>query len=59
MISIRMLKLCGTPLVLIFKSCLESGTFPSEWKKGNVVPKQSSKNYGPISLLSIYEKISE
>ena len=41
MISIQMLKLCSDsvlpPLELIFKSCLESGTFPSEWKKANVV----------------------
>ena len=42
MISIRMLKLCGEsiykPLNLIFKSCLETGSFPSDWKKTNVVP---------------------
>ena len=42
MISMRMLKLCND-LVLphlecIFKSCLESGMFPSEWKNANVVP---------------------
>ena len=42
MISIRMLKACGEsilkPLELIFKSCIESGKFPIEWKKANVVP---------------------
>ena len=42
MISIRMLKICGDsilkPLELIFKSCIESGKFPIEWKKANVVP---------------------
>ena len=42
MISIRMVKLCDAslckPLELIFKSCLESGKFPLEWKKANVVP---------------------
>ena len=41
MISIRMLKICGDsilkPLELIFKSCLENGKFPIEWKKANVV----------------------
>ena len=41
-ISIRMLKICGPsickPLEFIFKSCLESGIFPLEWKKANVVP---------------------
>ena len=35
-----MLKLRGDsllpPLELIFKSCLASGTFPSEWKKVSV-----------------------
>ena len=36
-ISIRMIKLCGViiaiPLKLIFKSMLEEGTFPDDWKK--------------------------
>ena len=36
-ISIRMVKVCDDsickPLKLIFKSCLESGQFPSEWRK--------------------------
>ena len=42
MISIRMVKIYDDsickPLKLIFQSCLESGKFPSEWKKANVVP---------------------
>ena len=69
MISIRMVKLCDAslckPLELIFKSCLESGKFPLEWKKANVVPahkkgdKQLLKNYRPISLLPIDGKIFE
>ena len=37
MISIRMLKICGDlnlkPLELTFKSCIDSGRFPTEWKK--------------------------
>ena len=41
MISIRMLKICDEslckPLRIIFRSCLENGKFPSEWKKANVV----------------------
>ena len=69
MISIRMMKICDTsicrPLKLIFQSCLESGKFPNEWKKANVVPvhkkgdKQIFKNYQPISLLLIAGKIFE
>ena len=69
MISIRMIKICDTsicrPLKLIFQSCLESGKFPAEWKKANVVPvhkkgdKQILKNYRPISLLPIAGKIFE
>ena len=49
-ISIRMLKICGDtickPLVLIFKQALTTGVFPSEWKKGYIVPfikKRTSK----------------
>ena len=42
MISIRMVKICDDsickPLKLIFQSCLESGKFPSECKKANMVP---------------------
>ena len=44
---------------------MESGSLPSEWKKGNVVPinkkdgKQGLKNYHPISLLPICGKIFE
>ena len=41
-ISIRMLKICGSsiykPLEMIFKQCIETGVFPSEWKKANIVP---------------------
>ena len=68
MISIRMLKLCGEaicrPLNVIFKTCLNTGKFASEWKKGNVAPihkkdKQNVKNYRPVSLLPICGKICE
>ena len=37
MISIRIVKICGEsilkPLEIIFKSCIENGQFPNEWKK--------------------------
>ena len=68
-ISIRMLKVCGSsiygPLELIFKETLSTGSFPSNWKKGNIVPihkkgdKQILKNYRPVSLLPICGKIFE
>ena len=68
-ISIRMIQLCGKeiilPLQLLFKSMLEEGIFPDDWKKSNVVPvhkKESTnliKNYRPISLLPILSKIFE
>ena len=64
-----MLKVCGPsiykPLEIIFNQCLETGVFPSEWKKGNVVSihkkgdKQTLKNYRPVSLLPICGKILE
>ena len=48
-IGIEMLKLCGSsvcrPLQIIYKSCLDRGNFPQEWKKDNVAPvhKKSDK----------------
>ena len=42
MISIPMVKLCGEaicrPLNIIFRLFLNTNKFPSEWKKGSVVP---------------------
>ena len=52
-------------LELLFQQAMESGSFPFEWKKGNVVPiqkkddKQCLKNYRPLSLLPICRKIFE
>ena len=67
MISIHMLKLCAEaicrPLNIIFKTYLNTGRFPSEWKKGHVVTihkkddKRNVKNYRPVSLLPICSKI--
>ena len=64
-----MLKICCDtickPLELIFKQALTTGFFPSEWKKGNIVPgykkgdKQNLKNYPPVSLLPICGKFFE
>ena len=59
-ISIRMPKICDStiykPLEIIFKEALNTGLFPSEWKKGTIVPihkkgdKQVLKNYRLVSL---------
>ena len=64
-----MIEICDTsvcrPLKLISQSCLESGKFPTEWKKTTVVPvhkkgdKQILKNYRPISLVPIAGQIFE
>ena len=58
-----MLKICSDtickPLELIFKLALTTGVFPSEWKKGNIVPcykkedKQSFTNYRPVTVCPI------
>ena len=41
-ISIRLLAICEStivkPLSIIFKNCFQSGSFPNNWKKPNVVP---------------------
>ena len=54
-LSIHMLEICGdsicVPLEMIFKQALLTGVFPSERKKGNIVPihkkgnRQNIKNY--------------
>ena len=64
-----MIKLCGKsityPLKLLFEALLQEGTFPSCWKKANVVQvhkkqdKHLLKDYRPISLLPIFGKIFE
>ena len=63
-----MIQACGKsialPLKLLFKTILEEGTSPEDWKKSNVpIHKKESqnliKNYRPISLLPIFSKILE
>ena len=55
-----MLKICS-PIILklfgkTFKHCLDTGLFPSEWEKGNIVPihkRGDEQNSRPVSLLLI------
>ena len=68
-ISVAMIKICDDclvePLSLIFEKCLETGVYPSSWKRANIIPvhkkgsRQDKKNYRPISLLPICGKILE
>ena len=47
-ISIHMLKICGPaifkPLAIIFKQCVDTGAFQSEWETGNIVPIHKKDN---------------
>ena len=62
-----MVKICDESLVKrlfnIFQFLLETGNFPSNWKRSNVVPvhkkgdKNLINNYRPVSLLPIFSKI--
>ena len=64
-----MLKIYGSSIYgqqeLIFKEGLSTGLFPSNWKKGNIVPihkkihKQILKNYCSVLLLQICAKTFE
>ena len=48
---------------MTLKQCIETVVFPSEWKKGNIVPihkkgeKQTPKNYDLVSFLPICGEI--
>ena len=61
MIIIWMIKICDAsiykPLELIFRSCLENGKFPTEWKKANVVPAHK-KGDGHVCFFFEWAKIS-
>ena len=68
-ISVSMIKICDMSIVellcLIFEKCLETGSYPSIWKKANVIPihkkesRQNKCNYRPTSLLPIFGKAFE
>ena len=52
-------------LTKIFKSCIDQGIFPSEWKIAKFTPalkkrcKSDLSNYRPISILPLVSKIFE
>ena len=62
-LSIRLLKICDSsivkPLSIIFKNCLQSVSFPNNWKKSNLAPihKKGEKHllqfFWPVSPLPI------
>ena len=61
-----MLKICSPTILKLFgktfKHCLDTGLFPSEWEKGNIVPihkRGDEQNSRPVSLLLIWGKIFE
>ena len=64
-----MIKLCSKsvvkPVSIIFKNCIDTGTFPDIWKRSNIIPvhkkgdKQIVDNYRTVSLLPIFGKILE
>ena len=71
-ISISMIEICDSaivePLCLIFEKCLETGVYPTSWKRANIIPvhkknsRQSKSNYRPISLemhLEITKKLEQ
>ena len=50
---------------MIYEKCIESGKYPSLWKKANVLPihkkesRQLKKNFRPISMLPVCGKFFE
>ena len=68
-INNRILKTCSDqlsiPLAIIFNKCIQTETFPTQWKYANFCPifktgdSQIISNYRPISLLSLVSKIFE
>ena len=58
-ISIQMRQLCGNsickPLELIFHQAMEVGSFPSAWKKGNVVRVQKKDDKQCFSATNLWK----
>ena len=54
-ITIRILKICGSsinkPLEMMFKQCIETGVFLSEWQNANIISihkKSGQRNAGKL-----------
>ena len=68
-ISVHIIKICPCSILkalhLIFRTCLETESFPKEWKKAIMIPvrkkgdKQLITNYWPVSFLPICGKVFE
>ena len=69
-IPVVVLKSCESELSYIltklFNMCLEESCFPDSWKVSSVVPvfknvgeRSTAKNYCPVSLLSVVNKVFE
>ena len=69
MIHPRVLKECAHqlahPLFRLFRTSLDEGNVPKDWKSGNKIPiyKEGSRtsvdNYRPVSLTSVISKVME
>ena len=61
--SMRLLKICDSsivrPLSITFKNCLQTGTFPNNWKKSNVVAIHTKGDKQLVSLLPVCSNIFE
>jgi len=55
----------ATPLTKLYNSCISSGKWPSEWKRGEWIPvfekddPLHKKNYRPVTVLSAVDKVFE
>ena len=55
----------ATPLTKLYNSCISSGKWPSEWKRGEWIPvfkkddHLDKENYRPVTVLSAEDKVFE
>ena len=55
----------ATPLTKLYNSCISSGKWPSEWKRGEWIPvfkkddHLDKENYRPVTVLSAVDKVFE